>query len=191
MYGEQETLSILNLLIQHFFNLSRIDQSLQPGFRLTETEMLKLHFAVKELKKGKPIQYITGSTEFLANVTVRRPSRLTLDLGTGTGVQALLTAAHSERVIAVDINPRALAFARFNAQLNGFKNIEFIEGDLFLAVEGQSFDLIISNPPFMISPANQCLYRDNPLEGDELVRNMIREMPRFLNQNGFGQVICN
>jgi len=148
-------------------------------------------WAPDAVSNRQPVMGITVSTKLLANLTVRRSSRLTLDLGTGTGVQALLAARHSEKVIAVDICPRALAFARFNAQLNGFKNIEFIEGDLFQAVEGQTFDLIVSNPPFLISPENQSSYRDNPLDGDELVRNMVREMPRFLNQGGYGQVLCN
>ena len=148
-------------------------------------------WAPEAVSHRQPVMGITGSTQFLAKVTVRRPSRLTLDLGTGTGVQALLAARHSEQVISVDLSPRALEFARFNAQLNGVTNIEFIEGDLFEPVEGLSFDLIVSNPPFLISPESQCLYRDNPLDGDEFVRGIVREMPRFLNQGGFGQIVCN
>jgi len=153
--------------------------------------MTDFEWAAKAVPDRQPVMGISRSTESLANLTIRKPSRLTLDLGTGSGVQALLAARHSEKVIAVDICPRALAFARFNAQLNGFKNIAFIEGDLFQAVEGQTFDLIVSNPPFLISPENQSLYRDNPLDGDEFVRNIIQEMPRFLNQGGYGQVLCN
>lgn len=148
-------------------------------------------WAPEAVSHRQSVMGITGSSQFLANVTVRRPSRLTLDLGTGTGVQALLAARHSEKVITVDISERALAFAKFNAQLNGIKNIEFVEGDLFEPVDGLSFDLIISNPPFLISPENQCLYRDNPLDGDEFVQGIVRKMPRFLNQGGFGQVVCN
>ena len=116
-------------------------------------------WALETVSHTHSVMGITGSTKFLDYVTIRRPSRLTLDLGTGTGVQALLAARHSEQVIAVDVSSRALAFARFNAQLNGIKNIEFIKGDLFEPIEGQTFDLIISNPPFLISPESQCLYR--------------------------------
>jgi len=148
-------------------------------------------WAAEAVSHSHSVMGITGSTKFLANVTIRRPSRLTLDLGTGTGVQALLAARHSEQVIAVDVSSRALAFARFNAQLNGINNIEFIKGDLFEPVEGQTFDLIISNPPFLISPESQCLYRDNPLHGDEFVRRIVQEMPRFLAPGGFAQVVCN
>ena len=74
---------------------------------------------------------IGGSTLTLANSTIRRRSRLTLDVGTGCGIQSFLAAAHSDRVCAVDRNPRAIGLARFNAHLNGLQNIDFFEGDLF------------------------------------------------------------
>src|SRR6266508_4516453 len=67
----------------------------------------------------------------LAALLVRRRVRSTLDVGTGCGVLALMTARHSERVVGVDTNPRALNFARFNAALNDVHNVEFREGSLF------------------------------------------------------------
>ena len=54
----------------------------------------------------------------LAHLTVRRPVRSFLDLGTGCGVEALLASPHAERVLATDVSPRAVNFAAFNAQLN-------------------------------------------------------------------------
>jgi methylase of polypeptide subunit release factors len=134
---------------------------------------------------------LTSSTLWLAHFTIRRASRLTLDLGTGTGVQAMLAARHSERVIASDLNPRALEFARFNAGLNGISNIEFVEGDLFEPVEGTKFDLVVCNPPFVISPGCQFLYRDNPLDGDAFVERVVHQIPRFLAEGGFGQIVCD
>ena len=77
---------------------------------------------------------------------------LARSIGPGCGIQALLAAKHSERVVATDVNPRALAFAAFNAALNGIDKIEFRLGDGFAPVEGESFDLIVSNPPYVISP---------------------------------------
>ena len=134
---------------------------------------------------------ITGGTQSLSKMTVRRRSRLTLDLGTGTGIQAMLAADFSDKVIATDLNPRALDFARFNAQLNGISNIEFVEGDLFEPVEGKTFDLIVCNPPFAVSPDFRCLYRDNPMDDDEFVQRIVHEVPRFLRKDGYAQIICH
>jgi release factor glutamine methyltransferase len=78
---------------------------------------------------------------------VRETDRV-LDMGTGSGVHAILAASASHDVVAVDINPTALDAARFNAILNGVQDkIQVFESDLFQHVEGQ-FDLIIFDPPF-------------------------------------------
>src|SRR4030081_1038241 len=95
---------------------------------------------------------ITDSSRLLARLTIRRSIEVALDLGTGCGYQAVLAARHAERVIATDVNPRALAFTSFNALLNGAPNVECRQGDRFAAVEGLTFDLIASNPPFVVSP---------------------------------------
>jgi hypothetical protein len=134
---------------------------------------------------------IGASTLTLANLTIRKSSCLTLDLGTGCGLQALLASVHSEKVIAVDINERAVAFAGFNAALNGIGNVECRRGDFFEPVKGEEFDLIISNPPYVISPEHDCTYCSAGLEGDGLCRKIVREAPAMLAQGGFCQVLCN
>ena len=134
---------------------------------------------------------IGKSTMMLCNMTVRRPSRLTLDLGCGCGFQATMASRHSERVVALDLNPRAVRLARFNAALNGLTNLEFVEGDLFGPVEGRLFDLVVSNPPFVISPEKQYAYRDSGMEGDAVCRKIVRDVPRFLAEGGICQILCN
>ena len=134
---------------------------------------------------------LTGSSTWLADFTIRRESECTLDLGTGTGVLAMLAARHSKQVVATDINPRALEFARFNAALNGIDNIDFIEGDMFDAVEGRTFDLILNNPPFTVSPESACLNRDNPLDGNEFVERIVQQAPAYLNDGGYAQIVCH
>src|SRR5437660_1559034 len=79
---------------------------------------------------------ITSSTMQVVRCAIRRPSRNTLDFGTGSGIQALLAAPHSDHVYAVDCSRRAVHFGRFNARLNGIDNIEFMEGDGFEPVRG-------------------------------------------------------
>ncbi|MEK7406477.1 MAG: class I SAM-dependent methyltransferase, partial [Acidobacteriota bacterium] len=142
---------------------------------------------------GRPDQVmgITASSIALANFTVRRPARLTLDLGAGCGIQAFLAAAHSAEVIATDSCPRAVSFARFNAALNNRPNIRFLEGDLFEPVRGREFDLIVCNPPFAISPSRRYIYRDGGLGADLFSRNLVRQAPEFLAEGGYCQVICD
>ncbi|MFH1257028.1 MAG: HemK2/MTQ2 family protein methyltransferase [Candidatus Diapherotrites archaeon] len=72
-----------------------------------------------------------------------------LDLGTGTGIQAILAAEKAEKVLAVDINPKAVECAKRNAELHGFSGkIEAIKSDVFSGIQGKKFDLIAFNPPF-------------------------------------------
>jgi len=82
------------------------------------------------------------ASETLARLTIRRPASRAFDLGTGCGVQALLLAQHASEVTAVDINTRALAFATFNAALNGLNNVDVREGSWFGPVEAERFDTI-------------------------------------------------
>jgi len=73
-----------------------------------------------------------------------------LDMGTGSGVCAVLAARHARRVVAVDVNRAAVRCARINAQLNHLEQrIEVRHGDLFAPVAGERFDLILFNPPFL------------------------------------------
>lgn len=134
---------------------------------------------------------VTISSLTLAFLTVRSPARLALDLGTGCGIQALLAARHSEHVIATDTNARALNYTAFNARLNGMDNVECRQGHLFEPVAGCQFDLIVSNPPYVISPDNEFIYRDSGLPGDTVSREMVRQTPAYLAEGGIATVMCN
>ncbi|HEU0169173.1 MAG TPA: methyltransferase domain-containing protein, partial [Chloroflexota bacterium] len=134
---------------------------------------------------------VSDSTRMLAHTTIRRPIESALDLGTGGGYHAILAAAHAQHVVGVDINPRAIAFAQFNAALNGCDNVEFRTGDMFEPVAGETFDLIVSNPPFVISPDRAFVYRDSSLGSDDVSRTLIQTMPRYLKPNGVGHVTFN
>ena len=125
----------------------------------------------------------------LMNFTIRRQAGTALDMCCGGGIHAMKLAAHSDTVVASDLNPRALTFARFNARLHGAENIEFLEGDGFHTVSGRSFDLIVANPPFYLLPATDLLYRDNPLDLDGFARELMRQAPRYLNEGGIFQMV--
>jgi hypothetical protein len=134
---------------------------------------------------------ITESSRMLARLTIRHPIELALDLGSGCGYQAVLAARHAVRVIATDVNPRALAFTGFNALLNGATNVETRAGDRFKAVDDMTFDLIVSNPPFVISPDRAFVFRDSGLEGDRVSEEIVRETPRYLRSGGLASVLVS
>ena len=128
------------------------------------------------------------ATRNLAEHTVRRPVRRTLDLGCGSGVLACLAARHSDHVVGTDLNARAVAFARFNAALNGIRNASFVEGDLFAPVAGQRFDLVVCNPPYVVSPAAAFLYRDG---GPALCARIVQAAAGHLADSGTLQMAVN
>lgn len=145
-----------------------------------------------ETASGAPADYvatITAPSAILGCLTVRRPVTTSLDIGTGSGVQALWLARHSERVIAVDVNRRALNLAAFNARLNGITNIEFREGSLFEPVAGDRFDLIACNAPYVVSPDVRYAYRDSGGESDTFNERLVREAPTHLVEGGFAHLL--
>lgn len=138
--------------------------------------------------------YVMGvgtSTVKLMDVSIRRPIRALLDLGSGCGTQGLFGAKHAAQVVASDSNPRASQFARFNAAINGVGNVEITSGHLFEPVAGRKFDLVLSNPPFVISPESRYVYRDGGMPGDGFCERLIREVPALLEEGGFCQILCN
>ena len=127
----------------------------------------------------------------LAKLAVRRRVDATLDIGTGCGIQALLAARHSSRVVATDVNERALGFARFNAALNAIGVVEFRRGDLLEPVADEQFDLVVANPPYVISPDSTYLYRDSGSESDDVCRKIVQGVPERLCEGGFAHVLVS
>jgi methylase of polypeptide subunit release factors len=134
---------------------------------------------------------IHAPTRSLATLTIRQPVRLALDVGTGNGVQALLAARHADHVVATDVNERALDFARFNATLNGLENIEFRSGSLLEPVAGERFDLIVANPPYVISPRTDYVFRDSGLGRDRISRHLVEALPAHLTDGGFATALIS
>lgn len=135
---------------------------------------------------------ISSASTSLAQLTMREPVGRSLDLGTGCGVQALHLAAHSGSVVATDVNERALWMTRLNAALNG-ADVDVRDGSFFEPVAGERFDLIATNPPFVISPATgeRLVYRDSGLPGDRVVEHIVRTGPDHLTDGGWLQVLAN
>jgi len=124
----------------------------------------------------------------LADLTVRRPVERALDVGTGCGIQALLAARHARHVVATDVNERALAFAELNAALNGVENVELRAGSFFEPVAGETFGLVVSNPPYVVSPETAYLFRDSGLGRDRVSERLAGELPGVLERDGYGTI---
>jgi len=173
--------------------LAELDESIvRPLARVSSYEGVLV--ASDLVTRADPPDYVTGpspSAQRVERLTIRRPVRNALDLGTGSGVQALVAARHAERVVAVDVNARGLAFLRFNAALNGITNIDLREGSWFEPVVDERFDLIVSNPPYVVSPDNEFLYRDGDLAADAVTQLLLRDVPAHLEEGGFAHVMGN
>jgi ubiquinone/menaquinone biosynthesis C-methylase UbiE len=128
---------------------------------------------------------------YLANLTIRRKASSALDLGCGCGIQSLMAARHCEHVTATDVNPRALALTRLNADLNGIGNIKTSEGSYFEPVNYQKFELIVANLPYVITPENSHVYKDVTEPGGMGLRTILTEIPNHLTEDGFSQILIN
>jgi release factor glutamine methyltransferase len=191
IYNKEEANAMILILFDHYFKIDRVRMAFEPNLRLSESEMLTFHFAVKDLLKNKPLQYIIGETEFCdlkfkvnENVLIPRPetselvhlitnrqqttdnSQLTiLDIGTGSGCIAISLAKQlpQSQVYALDISEKALCVAKDNAYINNV-DITFIHDDI-LSLRNKietKFDIIVSNPPY-VRDLEKAEMRDNVL----------------------------
>ena len=138
------------------------------------------------------VQGLTNPATLLAYLTPRERCRDTLDLGCGNGLQALLAARHSNRVVAVDVNDRAVRMTRLAATLNDLPHVEVRRGSWLDPVEGDQFDLVVSNPPYVETPLHDLVYlRGDHLGGEGVCRHLTRELPRVMRRGATGVVLVN
>lgn len=127
-----------------------------------------------------PVSHLLGEA-VLAEV---RPTDRVLDMGTGSGVNAILAAGTSPNVLAVDINPHALAAARSNAERNSVADrIDVRHSDVFTAVDG-TFDLIIFDPPFRWFAPRDILEAASADENYRALTTFFRSVRRYLAPGG-------
>jgi release factor glutamine methyltransferase len=106
-----------------------------------------------------------------------------LDLGTGSGIGAVLAARRGFRTVAVDVNPHAVRCARINALLHRLEErIDVRQGDLFAPVAGERFDLVLFNPPFFHGqPASEL---DRAWRGTDVLERFAAGLPAALAEGG-------
>ncbi|HET7475038.1 MAG TPA: methyltransferase [Dermatophilaceae bacterium] len=152
-----------------------------------------------EAATGRPVDrdHVLGvgaASATLAAWTPRPVVARALDVGVGCGVQALHLSTHAAAVVGTDRSARALAFARFTALLNGVE-VDLRAGDLLDPAGPDEYGLVVSNPPFVITPRRADVavyeYRDGGLPGDALVERLVRGVGRRLAPGGIAQLLGN
>ena len=176
IYNRNEIRTLLQMLFEHILGWSVVRLLVSKNATVNQSDLLKLNFAIKDLRNGKPIQYIIGNTEF-CNLTLsvsphtliprpetaelvylidenekeRQPQHI-LDLCTGSGciAIALAKAFAAAKVFATDISAEAVAVAKKNAECNN-ADVSFHIADILREENpaGESYDIIVSNPPYV------------------------------------------
>ncbi|HET6244278.1 MAG: peptide chain release factor N(5)-glutamine methyltransferase [Bacteroidetes bacterium] len=186
-YPYDEIQSFIWICFNHYLNLSPTDLIISQDKTMSESELLKFNFAVKDLKKNKPIQYILGETEFYGlkiNVdpSVLIPRQETeelvdwiindfkptkehlkiIDICTGSGCIAIALNKNlpGSDVKAVDISREAINTAKKNAALNN-SEISFLNQDALLGIKTNDyFDIIVSNPPYVTNSEKKLMHNN-------------------------------
>lgn len=120
----------------------------------------------------------------IAELMVKSPAAMGLDIGCGSGVLSLAMADYCEQVFGIDINPRALLLARFNAILNGVHNVTFLESNLFAGLKGLTFDRMVFSSPVGEELAPRSLLES----GEEILEAFFSQFPAHVARNGVVQV---
>lgn len=151
---------------------------------------------------------IGGASLTLAQITERPQVQRALDIGTGCGVQLFHLLQHCRHVVATDLSERALAFTRFNLVLNApalgldpehlEDRVELRQGSLLDPVAGEQFDLVVTNPPFVITPrsageteAERYTYRDGGRPGDRLVADLVGQLETVMAPGAVAHLLAN
>lgn len=211
----------VKLLLEHFCNFKTID--ILFGKKLDTSKLNLVKEKVQErIRTGNPVQYIIGFADFMGekfivnkNVLIPRDeteilvtkaieialktnSKKILDIGTGSGcIACSIAKAIDGLILGIDISKEALDVANKNAErliLN--KRVSFKESDLFSNLEGEKFDIIVSNPPYIppqekaniqkevLKEPDLALYtKDN--KGLEFYEKITQNAPKYLNKNGY------
>ena len=191
-YGEEEVRVFVGMLFEAFLGWDRAHLLLHREGTIDQSDLLRFHWAVEDLRQWRPIQHIVGYTDFCGcrirvtpDVLVPRPETeemvswlcaqraacvpdSILDLCTGSGciAIALKKAFPEAAVTAVDLSPAALALARRNAEENGTA-VEFVEADVLEGLKGVNgrYGLIVSNPPY-VRESERAMMAANVLDYD-------------------------
>ena len=137
-----------------------------------------------ELPEDAVYSAITGSTRMFLDLLPTTECDRYLDLCAGTAIAGLLAAPHAREVVASDVAGRSVAFARFNAALNGIGNVRALRSDVYEALDGETFDRIAAHPPYMPAHGRALIYRDGGDDGEQVTQRVLEGLPAHLRPGG-------
>ena len=208
-------------LLSYVLKKDKVYLTINSDTALTDTEYAEFTKYIEQIIDGKPLQYITQKQEFMGmeffmneNVLIPQPdteilvetvldickrygkqSLRILDLCTGSGAIAIsLSKILNTQVFASDVSTKALEVAEKNNVLNNSK-VQFIESNLFEQINGEKFDIIVSNPPYIKNEEIKSLSKQVQNEpyialaggedGLDFYRKIIDEAYKHINKNGY------
>lgn len=193
-YDAAEAESLFYICLEELKGWKKVDLAMNSNAELDRVELVKWNEVLTQLEQERPIQYIFGNAHFYGleffvdeNTLIPRPETeelvewiinenkgkkdiKILDIGTGSGCIAITLAKNlpQAKVYAIDVSKDALAKARGNAVRNG-ADVTFIEKDILVADSlPESFDVIVSNPPYVRN-----------LEKQEIKNNVLQYEPHL------------
>ena len=208
-------------LLSYVLKKDKVYLTINSDTALTDTEYAEFTKYIEQIIDGKPLQYITQKQEFMGidffvneDVLIPQPdteilvetvldickkydkqSLRILDLCTGSGAIAIsLSKILNTQVFASDVSIKALKVAEKNNVMNNTK-VEFIESNLFEKINGEKFDIIVSNPPYIKNEEIKSLSKQVQNEpyialaggedGLDFYRKIIDEAYKYINKNGY------
>jgi release factor glutamine methyltransferase len=219
--GIEDARRNMQMLVAHQLDCTRMDLYLRFDQPLEEGDLAPLRDLLKRRGDGVPLQHLLGSVTFHrrdfktdARALIPRPETeelaewliknvklpenpLVLDMGCGSGVLGLTLAADlpGSQVTLADLSPEALDLARENAALLEISNATFVESDLFSALAGRRFDLIVANLPYVPESDRATLSKEvshdpdlalfSGPDGLDLIRRFVPAAKDHLNPGGW------
>ncbi len=168
---------------------SAVDLCCADGFFIATDHYHKLPHDIGH--DEQPVMGVGRDSVGFLNSAPRYPVKLALDLGTGSGIQALVASRYANEVVGVDVNPRAIRFARFNANLNGIGNARFVLGDLYTPFVNTKFDLISANLFSVANLSSAQSFRDGNAGGEEVLSRIISEAAHYLTERGKLHIVAD
>ena len=179
-FSRREVTSLAYLSIEKILGYSKSDCIIHSNHELTNDNIISFENIINDIKQNIPIQYILGEAHFYdlkfkvnSSTLIPRPEteelvkyilshdfNSVLDIGTGSGCIAISIAKHTDSTVtAIDISSKAIDIAKVNAKLNSV-DVNFIVDDVFNFCYEKKYDLIVSNPPYVLNSEKKYMHKN-------------------------------